>query len=1194
MNIAKYLNSRFELRSVLGYGGMGIVYEGFDTQTQSLCAIKTMDEIHQREASSVIRFRQEYDAMQRVAHPNIVKAIFADWDSPAPYFVMERVYGRNLYEYFDVEGELQERSMGAHRPEPPSTNILKHALDSSRIQTLFSVARDLVNALHSIHGANLIHRDLKPDNIWVDQNGSGKLLDFGVVKDLNQSASITGQVNLVGTYRYLSPEQAEHHPLSAASDIYALGLVLYELVSMRFPFYAESPFGFAYQHARVSPIPIDEWVPNLPIDLSGLIMSMLAKNPAARPKSAANLLAQMEHYAHRALEETTKPLSVPSEGATYQGDTLEGNARGVRPVNTLDETFAKVINDDITHSMLNNSSATLVVSGRPQSGRTRVVRDWTSQHWPFPTLSVQTHEKHRYPLQSILPLLDRIARYGGRDSKELAHAELERIHEGADKSRTRLLERESYDGLLSELSFRLAHCMRVFYREEQALLVVDALEKVDPLSFQIFMQWLQTQKREFPLLCVLENDLAAAAQHSHIVHTPTLRSQHIRSVLSEKLGIHKGDAPTKFIDGLLHASGGALGNINRAIDQALTSKVFSLDDGGSLKVNISDAAEREPILWWQRKLDPYNPQSLATLQQIPIHNTFSQQAQQQGRLSIASLLSFLPGPFCADIILQAMDSLRIENPTIEFASLLSERVIEEIPNTNYYQRTKVFSTSLGQANTESRTRSSTGTRGLLTQILQSKHVRTQVPPGQLLDSLHQGPNQPQQTLARAKEALEHAFWLFGCGMLIDARKHLRETKSLLHKQNIREAYTPPFTQIKTLELLLRFSEMAISQAFVFSQVDCKEERDIEESTHRGAKGIQDVQENVSRDDPRVGRQPQGSSDATHTFLMGRIATQLGEHIKARKLYDESLELMAHEQRDKYSAMLRARMAESLMGGGEKNAALALIRKLSKQRRKSPDGLIRNLESRYELNFSDVLTKPNLRPRLTQLEHERDREALLLHIRKLVVRGDFKVLIDLNEEIQNYDLNAYFPILAMRIEVLMSFAHAFSAEQKSPLVEFIATVSKIRKLFLRAGNIEAALEATFVHSLLLCREGTNPNEHAHIAKLRHLSEAGNSLFYKEVAGELHLALENSLPKKKEVSQGGHEEFRSASHVASKLAFTLPKYLRELRVASNANPKKEQRLKNEIASRGWMLPLLIAHTIQRNAEHVGTGDFPDTAR
>jgi serine/threonine-protein kinase len=270
----RLLGGRYEVGELLGYGGMAEVHRGRDLRLGRDVAIKMLRTDLARDHTFQMRFRREAQNAATLNHPGIA-AVYDTGEEHAatgealPYIVMEFINGHTLKDVLAAEGRLQPR----------------RALE---------ITADICAALEFSHRHGIIHRDVKPGNVMITPNGQVKVMDFGIARDLASGASTMTQTSaVIGTAQYLSPEQARGEAVDARSDVYATGCVLFELLCGHPPFVGDSPVSVAYQHVREDPRPPSELNPEVTPDVNAVVLKALAKNPANRYQSAAEMRADL-------------------------------------------------------------------------------------------------------------------------------------------------------------------------------------------------------------------------------------------------------------------------------------------------------------------------------------------------------------------------------------------------------------------------------------------------------------------------------------------------------------------------------------------------------------------------------------------------------------------------------------------------------------------------------------------------------------------------------------------------------------------------------------------------------------------------------------------------------------------------------------------------------------------------------------
>nr|WP_326938708.1 protein kinase [Archangium violaceum] len=302
----------YELRQRVGVGGMGLVYEGIQPLIGKRVAVKVLRPELAAAEEQVARLLAEARAVNAIRHRGIVDIFgFGQVPDGRQYIIMEYLEGVAL------DAHLTERS---RLPVPEALDILDEVL----------------SALGAAHGAGVVHRDLKPSNIFLVKQPDGsryvKLLDFGLAK-MGLPTGRTAQTRtdmVVGTPEYMAPEQARGQPVGPMTDLYALGVVAFEMVTGRLPFVGTSPVDLLMKHVDARPPRPSEFVPELPAALDAFILQMLTKDPEARPGSAEQLRRQLQRLRDTLTQQAQARLTAPEPARGETPDAL-APAEPVKP-----------------------------------------------------------------------------------------------------------------------------------------------------------------------------------------------------------------------------------------------------------------------------------------------------------------------------------------------------------------------------------------------------------------------------------------------------------------------------------------------------------------------------------------------------------------------------------------------------------------------------------------------------------------------------------------------------------------------------------------------------------------------------------------------------------------------------------------------------------------------------------------------
>lgn len=269
--IGKKLDGRYLIQSKLGFGGMSEVYKGVDTQEKRAVAVKVLREECMSNEDLVRRFKNESKAISVLNHPNIVKVYDVNVTDKLQYIVMELIEGITLKDYME------------YRKQPLSPK-----------ETVHFIAQILM-ALQHAHDKGIVHRDVKPHNIMLLPNGTIKVMDFGIAR-FSRSENQTMTDKAIGSVHYISPEQAKGETTDSKSDLYSVGVMMYEMLSGRLPFESDSPVGVALKQISDTPVPLAQLCPTVPEGLVQIVEHAMAKEPRERYQSAGSMLADLAAF----------------------------------------------------------------------------------------------------------------------------------------------------------------------------------------------------------------------------------------------------------------------------------------------------------------------------------------------------------------------------------------------------------------------------------------------------------------------------------------------------------------------------------------------------------------------------------------------------------------------------------------------------------------------------------------------------------------------------------------------------------------------------------------------------------------------------------------------------------------------------------------------------------------------------------
>ncbi len=319
--VGQIFDRRYRIVRIIGVGGMAVVFEAVDTVMKRTVAVKMLKEEIAGDAQAVKRFINESRAVSMLSHPNIVSIYDVSVRDDLKYIVMERVDGITLKNYMNSRGPL-----------PP--------------KEIMNYTAQILRALDHAHSKGIIHRDIKPQNIMLLKNGKIKVTDFGIAK-LPNAETVTMTDKAIGTVYYISPEQASGKKIDPRSDIYSLGVVMYEMATGKLPFVADSPVSVALMQVNNQPRPPRELLPSIPPGVEAMILTAMEKDPDKRFQSASVML----HYVLRLREDPGYNFKAHHTGSTAQIPVQRGKG-GKKPAKKQSRSMFPIIAAVVTAFML--------------------------------------------------------------------------------------------------------------------------------------------------------------------------------------------------------------------------------------------------------------------------------------------------------------------------------------------------------------------------------------------------------------------------------------------------------------------------------------------------------------------------------------------------------------------------------------------------------------------------------------------------------------------------------------------------------------------------------------------------------------------------------------------------------------------------------------------------------------------------
>ena len=314
LEIGSFLSGRYEILSKVGAGGMSDVYKAKDHILSRFVAIKVLKQEFSEDSSFVTKFRAEAQSAAGLEHPNIVNIYDVGSENGLYYIVMEYVEGITLKTYIEKKGQLSFKESA-------------------------SIAIQVARGIEAAHNKNIIHRDIKPQNIIISTDGKVKVTDFGIAK---ATSSNTISSDVMGSVHYASPEQARNGFVDGRSDIYSLGIVMFEMVTGRVPFDGDTTVAVALQHLQEEIARPSIYAPDLPISFEKIILKCTQKTPDRRYQTIEELLTDIR-----------RSLAHPDEDFVTIAPLVDGGKTKVISPEELDKIkegrgVAEDLNDDDT------------------------------------------------------------------------------------------------------------------------------------------------------------------------------------------------------------------------------------------------------------------------------------------------------------------------------------------------------------------------------------------------------------------------------------------------------------------------------------------------------------------------------------------------------------------------------------------------------------------------------------------------------------------------------------------------------------------------------------------------------------------------------------------------------------------------------------------------------------------------------
>ncbi len=322
--VGKRLDGRYEIHDVIGVGGMAIVYKAYDNIDDRIVAVKVLKDEYLANEEFRRRFKNESKAIAVLSHPNIVKVFDVSFGDRLQYIVMEYIEGITLKEYIEERGVIDWK------------------------EALFFM-NQILKALQHAHDKGIVHRDIKPQNIMLLENGTIKVADFGIAR-FSHGETKTMTEKAIGSVHYISPEQAKGEPTDEKADIYSIGVLLYEMLTGKLPFEADSAVSVALMQVNKNAVPPRKINPNIPVGFEQITMKAMQKNPRDRYCSAAEFLMDIEDLRRNPAIKFDYRTTFVDDAPTRFVDKVGGDVSSTRVIKTVPPSTDARLKLDETNS----------------------------------------------------------------------------------------------------------------------------------------------------------------------------------------------------------------------------------------------------------------------------------------------------------------------------------------------------------------------------------------------------------------------------------------------------------------------------------------------------------------------------------------------------------------------------------------------------------------------------------------------------------------------------------------------------------------------------------------------------------------------------------------------------------------------------------------------------------------------------